>query len=191
MLVAGINRQTLQADAIQSLISYGTLAGQNVFQPRAWPDTVDKLPMIIVQTPRERKEGIGRNLREFYTVMSLAVVGRVASKQESIVNASLDTLSQQIDDAIISSALLMDSVQMFRSVQSEMVVTAESLYFVGEVGFIFDAEILQIYGPNTGVPLTDIRGTITDLSNNETLTVVDAPLGGFVFGVGKFGEKSF
>lgn len=176
MLYEGISRQQLADAARTAIIAANTLAGSSVFEPRDWPNTLADFPMVIVSTPRERKTSLGRNNREFNTVISLAIIARVAATSDEKASTDLRTLTDQLENAIIVSPALSATVQQFVSIEMASAVTAESEYHVGEAGLIFECEVYQIYGPDTGTALTDVRATITNQTGGGTLTVADATL---------------
>jgi hypothetical protein len=161
MLIDGISRKGLQQLVVQVLQAANTLAGANVFEPMPWPDTIDKLPMVVVQTPHERKVCIFPGQAAFTTTITLSVVGRIAGVpgQEVQLNESLDTLSGQIEDALLTSPALLLAVQKWATIETQTVVSAEGKYFVGEIGMLLEVEVYQAFGPS-GDPLTNFTGTI-------------------------------
>ena len=159
MLVDGISRKGLQLLAQQVLIAAQTLAGANVFEPRAWPSRPEDLPMLLLQTPGDRKVSMFPGQPVFTTTITLVVVGRVASLNEIDANQALDTLAGQIEDALLVSPQIAAAVQQFSTIETKTVVSADGKYFIGEIGMTLEIVVYQAFGPS-GDPLTNVTGTI-------------------------------
>lgn len=174
-----IDRTTLRAAAVATLKAANTSAGQSVFSPLDWPTQEGKYPLIIVRTPRERKENVaGRSgPPQFFSTISIEVTGRVDGTTESVVETALEALSVQIEDALLTNAqfIYLNGVQQFSSVAISMDVRAESERHFGETVVSFDVEVFQLYAPVIdaagsviGPSLTDVNVTV-DLNTGETL----------------------
>lgn len=96
-----------------------TSAEDRVYSPRDWPTTEDMYPVILVQTPMDVKDSLGRNAPQFNTVTTVRITGRLqeldgdsddgAAKAE----AALETLREQIERAVINSYDLTRQTQQF------------------------------------------------------------------------------
>ena len=172
-LVDGISRKQLQFLAIKALLDANTLAGNRVFEARAWPTRPEEFPLVMLQTPRDRKVSLGRGIRQFNTTITLAVVGRVLAVNEDAANEGLDLLSGQIEDALLTNLEFSSNVQQFTTIDTQAVVVADGKQIIGEIGMTLECEVYQAWGP-TGVPLIGVQGTIA--SNGGTLATAQVNL---------------
>lgn len=173
-LVDGISRKQLQTLAIETLIGANTAAYERVTEPMPWPTKPEMFPLLLVQTPVERKSSLGRGIPQFNTVITLVVVGRVMGESPEQINADLDELSGQVEEALLCTNAFVNNLQQFITVETQSVVTSDSKYHIGEFGLKMECEVYQAFGPGGGVPLVGVKGTIT--SNGETLTTVNVTL---------------
>jgi hypothetical protein len=174
-LIDGVSRRQLQNLAIETLIGANTLAGNRVFEPRDWPTRPELFPMLMVQTPRDRKVSLGRGIRQFNTTITLAVIGRIQAVNQEAANEGIDLLSDQIEEALLTTTAFSSNIQQFTAIDTQSVVTADGKQIVGEIGMIFECEIYQVWGP-TGVPLVGVQATITNGPAGETLAATKITL---------------
>lgn len=174
MIVDGITRKRLQELAIKTLLDADTFARDRVFEARDWPTRPELFPMLLVQTPRDRKISLGRGIIQFNTTITLVVVGRMVGAHPDEVNQGLDLLAGQVEDALLCTPEFVQNIQQFTVVSTETVVTSAGKQHVGEIGMSFECEIYQSFGPNHGVPLKGVRGEITGA--NGTLATVNVKL---------------
>jgi hypothetical protein len=175
MLVDGISRRQLQDMAIKTLIDANTMALDRVYEPRSWPTKPDQFPMLLVQTPRDRKVAMGRGLPQFTTTITLVVVGRVIGYTPEIVNDALDQLSDDIENALFCTLDFVSRIQQFETVETQTTVSADGKQIVGEIGVAFECEVYQVFAP-TGVPLIGVDATITNGPGGTDMATVNIPL---------------
>ncbi len=184
-----IDRTTIRSAAIAALKVAATNAGNSVYSPLDWPTQPGAYPLLIVRTPRERKENVAPRSGppQFFSTITLAVVGRVEATTEAAAEAALETLSQQIENALLTNGqfIYVNGVQQFVSVETTMEIRSESEKHYGEVVVLFGIEVFQMYEPTidaAGTPmapsLTEVDITITEGPGGETLTGIDIILPG-------------
>jgi hypothetical protein len=142
-----LRRANLRLIAVAALKSARTLAGQSVFSPRDWPTWSGNYPAILVQTPRERKESVARGMPQFTTTVTMTVIGRVDGTDEGRVEADLESLCEQIEQAILTNHDLVQLTQQFSSVDTRMEVTNEGEKHIGEVQMDFAMEFFEAFQP--------------------------------------------
>lgn len=145
-------RRHLQALAVAALQRAGTLAGEKVFPARTWPTMGADLPALLVHVPRDEKQSLGRGAPQFDTAMHLMVIGRVQAAR-SQVEADIERLAEQIEDAILTDRELIAELQQVLGVQVEVTVTSEAKQHVGEAALTFTCEVFQCWEPPPGEPL--------------------------------------
>lgn len=150
-------RANLRLIAVAALKSARTLAGQSVFSPRDWPTWSGNYPAILVQTPRERKESISKSIPEFTTTVTMTVIGRLDGTDEGRVEADLETLCEQIEQAILTNYDLVRLTQQFSSVDTRMEVTNEGEKHIGEVQMDFAMEFFEAFEPVIADPLEQVN----------------------------------
>jgi hypothetical protein len=158
-LVDGISRKALEVAALEALIDANTLAAGRVYEPRDWPTRPELFPLLIVTAPRERKMNFFPGQPAFTTTISLVVVGRVMAPTSEAAYEDLDTLSGQIEDALMFTPSFASAIQQFASIDTQMTVSAEGKHQIGEIGVTFDLVVYQAFGPR-GTPLVDVASTL-------------------------------
>jgi hypothetical protein len=169
-------RANLRQIAVAALKSARTLAGQSVFSPRDWPDWSGNYPVIHVQTLRERKESVGRQMPEFTTTVTMTVIGRLDGTDEGRVEEQLETLCEQIEQAILTNHDLVQLTQQFSSVDTRMEVTNEGEKHIGEVQMDFAMEFFEAFQPVFPDPIEQVNVHV-DLASpfDATGTYPDPP----------------
>ncbi|MFK3911369.1 ATP-binding protein [Enterobacter cancerogenus] len=152
----------MNASEIRSLVVSSlkgrTLADDRVYSPRDWPTRSPDYPVLLVQTPYEEKQSMGRNAPQFTTVTTIRISGRVeAFDGESLDGAAraevaLEQLREQIDKSVINSYELTRNIQQFRNIRSAIDVSAAGEGHTGQLTYEIDAEYFQ--GPDDFYPIT-------------------------------------
>src|SRR5471032_2047236 len=174
-----IDRTTIRSAAVSALITAGTSAGTDVYSPADWPTQPAAYPQIMVRTPRERKENVSPRSGppQFFSTITLAVVGRVEATTESAAESALEMLSDQIENALLTNGqfIYVNGIQQFSSVETSMEVRSESERHYGETVVLFAIEVWQLYecvidaaGAYIGPSLTEVDVSI-DLNTGETI----------------------
>jgi len=146
----------------------------NIFSPRDWPTWSGSYPLILVQTPSEEKTSLGKSAPEFNVVSTFQITARVqalATPRDGggeLVEARLIELRKQIERALINNYELTKAVQQFPFVRSQMSISDEGEYQIGELVMHIGMEFYQ--GPEDFYPVE--RFPINDVS----LTIVE-PIG--------------
>jgi hypothetical protein len=172
------DRTNIRAAAVAALIAAGTAAGTAVYSPRDWPTTPEIYPSIIVRTPRERKDNVAPRSGppQFFSTITLAVVGRVEATTEAAAEAALEAFSLQIENALLTNGqfIYVNGIQQFVSVETSMDVRAESERHYGETVVLFGIEVFQMFDPTIdaagaviGPSLTAVD-VVIDLNTGET-----------------------
>lgn len=173
-IIDGVSRKQLQRRALAALMDADTLARGRVFEPRDWPTDPEEFPMLLVSTPEERKVGVYPGQLEFNTTITLVVLGRVVGDDGDQVNEMLDTLSDQIEDALMLAPSFAGVIQQFQTIETKMIISAESEEHIGEIALVFDVTVFQVFGVTEFEPLRSVRSTITDGRHGETLAETNA-----------------
>lgn len=151
LLVAALVTQTPAAE-------WKTMAQANVYDPRTWPTTLGAMPIILVDTPKETKRGMGRSGGpQFTCVATVRVVGRVTAKASAgddnaagACLAAAQLLERQIEVAVVNDYDLKLVVQQFASVEVETAVRRDGEVLFGETVMLFGLEYFQ--GPEDFAP---------------------------------------
>lgn len=140
---------TIQAAIVAALMG-ATAAGANVFTARDWPTDADEMPIILVQSPSERKESSsGRSgPASFNVIGTFRIVARVYAKAEAgdagalAALAAVQVLQRQIERAVINDAGVWALIQQFSSVDVTNTVRKEEFHF-GELVMDLGLEFYQ------------------------------------------------
>ncbi|MEC5343661.1 ATP-binding protein [Brenneria populi] len=142
---------------VVSAIKGKTDAEDRVYSPRDWPTSEDMYPIILVQTPMDVKDSLGRNAPQFNTVTTVRITGRLqeldgdfddgATKAE----VALETLREQIERAVINSYDLTRQTQQFMQVRSTIDIDASGEGHLAQLLMEIDIEYYQ--GPEDFYPI--------------------------------------
>lgn len=154
---------------VVAALTGATTAGTNVFSPLDWPTWSGDYPVLMVTTPDEDAESLGRNGAPQFTVTStLRVTARVNA--EDVANdqgaaaayAALEVLRDQIKVAVINYTPLMQLLQQFPFYRTRMRVGAEGEQHLGEVVVDIGLEFYQ--GPEDFYPIPTVPLTGVDVT---------------------------
>ncbi|MGR2678724.1 hypothetical protein [Chromobacterium haemolyticum] len=167
-------RTQLRNAVVAALQAANTLAGQKVYAPRDLPVTPPGMPLILVQTPMERKQGRGPvGAPQFLTTATVAVNARVSAASAGQVESLLDTLCDQIENAVLTNSAVLRMVQQVLAVETEIEVSAQQRDHLGEAWMRFDFEYPELFALPVTQPLTDINGTAIATTGNGVTPPVE------------------
>lgn len=150
-------------DLAVNALKGATDAGQNVYTIRTWPTEASNYPIIMVKAPKEHKESLGRNAPQFNTTLTLGILARVkAAAQLKDAGAlaaeqAIERLKNQIEVALINNPSLMDEIQQFASVDTEVDVNSEGDDINGQLVMTLAIEFYQ--GPEDFYPVVGTPAT--------------------------------
>lgn len=135
-----------------------TDAENRVYSPRDWPTTEDMYPAILVQTPIEEKQSLGRNVPQFNTITTVRITGRLQEldgeyTDDGAVKAelALEQLREQIERAVINSYDLTRQIQQFAKVRSTIDLDSGGEGHLAQLLMELDIEYYQ--GPEDFHPI--------------------------------------
>ncbi|MCO7512396.1 ATP-binding protein [Serratia fonticola] len=127
-----------------------TDAGDRVYSPRDWSTTADMYPVILVQTPIDVKNSLGRNVPQFTTVTTVRITGRLQELDDEAedngaekAEEALEQLREQIERAVINSYELTRKIQQFLQVRSTIDVDAGGEGHTAQLLMELDIEYYQ------------------------------------------------
>jgi hypothetical protein len=159
----------------RQLIAANTLASSRVYESRALPVGSEKLPAILLQTPRERKESVGRGAPKFNTTFDLYVVARVEGMTYQVAEINIEIFTEQIELAILANSATVNPLQQFSLVETETVIDGTGKTFLAEASILFRCELYQTYDPAMPDVLADIRVDVHSAPGGPTTATVDIP----------------
>ncbi|CAI1502860.1 Uncharacterised protein [Serratia grimesii] len=127
-----------------------TDAGDRVYSPRDWPTTADMYPVLLVQTPIDVKNSLGRNVPQFNTVTTVRITGRLQELDDKSedngaekAEEALEQLREQVERAVINSYELTRQIQQFFQVRSTIGVDADGEGHIAQLLMELDIEYYQ------------------------------------------------
>lgn len=157
-----ITSDSIRDAAVFALVQADTLAAERVYSPRDWPTAESILPAIIVRTPNDSGESLGRfGPPSFTTTVMLSIAGRVKAATEGAADTNARLLRDQILAALLCNGQFIheQQIQQFSSYASKIDVTAEGGAHLGDASVTLAVEILQVFEPTIdaeGAPIPDI-----------------------------------
>ncbi|ENB4712370.1 TPA: ATP-binding protein [Yersinia enterocolitica] len=135
-----------------------TDAENRVYSPRDWPTTEEMYPVILVQTPIEEKQSLGRNAPQFNTITTVRITGRLQELDGENENdgankaeLALERLREQIERAVINSYDLTRQTQQFARVRSTIDLDSAGEGHLSQLLMELDIEYYQ--GPEDFYPI--------------------------------------
>lgn len=180
-----MNAATLRGLVISALTG-NTDALDRVYSPRDWPTTEDMYPLILVQTPFDLKNSLGRNVPQFTTVTTVRITGRLQELDEidqdngaAKAEEALEQLREQIERAVINSHELTRQTQQFLQVRSTIDINAGGEGHTAQLLMELDIEYYQgpeEFYPIETTPLEGIDVTITEPDGTPEVGItIDLP----------------
>ncbi|CVA07253.1 Uncharacterised protein [Serratia marcescens] len=127
-----------------------TDAADRVYSPRDWPTTADMYPVLLVQTPIDVKNSLGRNVPQFNTVTTVRITGRLQELDDEAedngaekAEEALEQLREQVERAVINSYELTRKIQQFLQVRSTIDVDAGGEGHTAQLLMELDIEYYQ------------------------------------------------
>lgn len=137
--------------AVAALLAADTSAGSNVFPNFDLP-TFPQPAAIYVYIPGDRKESMGRTIPEFTTVVTLAVVCKLAGTDPGALTTAVDTLRQQVLAAILTNYDLVSGIQQFANVDTRVEYSSDGRQHIAQIQIHFDIEFPELFDPYTQAP---------------------------------------
>ncbi|AHM71754.1 hypothetical protein [Yersinia hibernica] len=135
-----------------------TDAENRIYSPRDWPTTEEMYPVILVQTPIEEKQSLGRNAPQFNTITTVRITGRLQELDGESENdgankaeLALERLREQIERAVINSYDLTRQIQQFAKVRSTIDLDSGGEGHLAQLLMELDIEYYQ--GPEDFYPI--------------------------------------
>lgn len=169
---ADLRRLTMEA------LKGATAAGDNVFSARSWPIAKGDYPLLYLHSPAEDMESLGRNGAPQFTVTAVIRVSARIQLKALPGNAAaaksideLEVFQQQIKRALINYPPLMERLQQFPFIRSQIQEDGDAALELAELVMDIGMEFYQ--GPEEFYPVpTD---PLHELSiTSDLLNVVDA-----------------
>ena len=143
---------------VVAAITGKTDAENRVYSPRDWPTTEEMYPVILVQTPIEEKQSLGRNAPQFNTITTVRITGRLQELDGENENdgankaeLALERLREQIERAVINSYDLTRQTQQFARVRSTIDLDSAGEGHLAQLLMELDIEYYQ--GPEDFYPI--------------------------------------
>jgi hypothetical protein len=155
------------------LIAANTVAESRVFESRALPLGSEKLPAILLQTPRERKVSTGRGAPKFTTIFDLYVVARIEGLTYQAAETAIEVFTEQIELAVLANSILVNPLQQFEAVETQTVIDGTAKTFLAEASMLFRCEFYQTYDPATPDRLKQIIADIHSAPGGPTTATVE------------------
>lgn len=159
--------------AIVAALQAGVV-GVPIVGPRDWPDTPDKLPLVIVQSPpHEKKTVLVKGRPEYETRGIFPITIRVARTTIQDADAALETIITQAETALFSWLPFQDLIEQVATVETRTVITAEASHHIAEAVMLLECEWVEFFSPSPGFTITEYQGTIADQTTGKTLGTFD------------------
>ena len=150
-----------------------TDAGANVFSPFTWHTAGDAYPVILLATPKERKESQGKNSPLYLVTTTVDIFAKTKAVQSQndggsgVALAALERLKAQIETAIINNpAVMVDSTDPNGGQRFQEIVSVDSEISINSAGEEPIAELkmtMEITFIQTAVDFFPIPSTPIDL----------------------------
>jgi hypothetical protein len=147
---------TLKRVALRNLaiaaLKGATPAQARVYSPADLASASEELPLIIVRSPTERKDSLGRNgPPQFNTVATMTVAMQLQAATQELAEIALENAAEKIEKALINNYDLTLQIQQFLFVETRMDINADGAVHLGQLTMAFGLEFYQ--GPEDFAPI--------------------------------------
>jgi len=179
-----MNAATIRTLVVAALKAAATDAGDRVYSPRDWATRSEDYPVLLVQTPFDEKQSLGRNAPQFNAVTTVRITGRLeefdsaTSDGAELAELALETLREQVERAVINSYELTSVTQQYKHIRSAIQVDAGGDGHIAQLTYEIDVEYYQ--GPEDFYPIPtsplETIGLRVSEADGTTQTGFDATL---------------
>lgn len=120
---------------------------ETVLSPGNWPTPPDKLPALLVNTPSESKQGLGPNVPQFNTSVTLVIQGQASAKTPELAQDAIDLLAYQVENAVFEDYSVVGMVQQFLSVQTDTDINSEGKDHLAGFRMTISCELYEVFDP--------------------------------------------
>lgn len=139
----------------QAALKGATLAGDRVYSPQDLPTWSGEMPILILRTPEENKESLGRTtMPQFTTTATLQVTAQLEGLTADRAESDCETIAEQIQRTLINNYDLTRRIQQFAYVRSRMEISGDASKHVGVLTIQFGLEYYE--GPEDFAPVTTV-----------------------------------
>ncbi|MCP1376043.1 hypothetical protein [Dyella lutea] len=163
-----------------AILKNATDAGTNVFAARDWPTWKGGYPVLYLHTPVEEKESLGPNGAPQFTVTSTLRISARVQKPTAADGSgaaaavvALEVIQRQIEVALINNPELMNQLQQFPFIRTEMKVDDDGDQNIAELVVDVGMEFYQ--GPEDFYPVDAVQ--LEQITVDADLTNVADPQG--------------
>jgi hypothetical protein len=160
-LTDGISGAQLRVMATEALIAANTLVGASVFPWGDWPTDPKLFPMLMVHAPRERKVNKFPGTYQFDATLTLVVVGRLVAPMPGLLGPAMETLREQVIDALCTDYGLNHAIQQVQTVEVTTTLSSEARQHIGEIVLTFEMVVFQEYGPVGSLAVAGVTGNFS------------------------------
>ncbi|MBB2196561.1 hypothetical protein HLH44_03625 [Gluconacetobacter sp. 1c LMG 22058] len=158
-------RVELREAVSAAILAADTAAGPRVYTARTMPSRAVDLPNVYVQSPSDQAESLNRGPPQFLRTAQIVVIARVSAFTGPAAELVLDTLTEQIELAVLTNGPLAQMVQQFSRLETAVRVNSENNPVIGEARMDFYLEWTETY-PIAGGPFNGISGTMQANGND-------------------------
>lgn len=158
MIVQQDQAALIRSTTAAILLAANTIAGTRVEQERTDPVAEGDTPHLIVQADQSAQtDSQAGTALTFVVTSNLIIQALVEDADLPAAVAKLDTLTEQVKDALFTSpqfTMLMQNVASFRVLST---FKSGSAYIVGDARIIITGTWRETYNPNVGVPFGGVN----------------------------------
>jgi hypothetical protein len=145
-------RRQIRIAALAAL--QGAIPETRIECPGDWTTPTDILPIILLRTPRDRKESITKTQPEFTTTVSLELEARIEANTAEAAQDAIELLGYNIEQALFTNVALISIIQQVASVDTETEITADSRRHLGGIKMTIGFEVFEAFEPTDFIALT-------------------------------------
>lgn len=112
----------------------------------------EKLPVLRVSVPGERKQSIQRGMPEFNTTCTLQVIGELQGDTPEAAQDAIEDLGYRVETAILNGYWIVAMVQQFASITTDTELKSEGREHLAGFRMLIECELYESFDPTVPAP---------------------------------------
>lgn len=147
-------RRELRLEVIAAMQRRNTAntLGWTIKSPGSWATSSASLPALLIRSPKDHKEAIGRTMPAFTTTVTVELEARLEADTQEAAQDAIEAMCYQIEEALCKDYWLGRRIQQIVSIDTESVIDATSKLPLGGARITAVLECFESFDPGVAEP---------------------------------------
>lgn len=119
--------------------------------PGSWASQPDKMPAVLVRTPRTSKESMGRSTSNFTSTVTLEIETRLPAASAQAAQDGVEVLDALVEQALLTNVAFVALTQEIR-IETDTEITAEARNHIAGTRMLVRCELAECFDPIEDAP---------------------------------------